>query len=149
MAGANNAFLKRLGFRSREVTKMRAKYGAISSAKDARLAAGQAGVRVPPKLAALLEGTASKLAGGGSIGLKNRAADIVAKRIEQGVSGDLKVGDKLGRREGDLAKRLSSKDVDLMARAINELTALRAGRRVANPMSAAERARAGELLEGI
>lgn len=121
MAGANNAFLKSVGFRKREVTKLRAKYGAISSAKEARLAAEQAGVRIPPKLAARLVGTASKAVGANSISLKTRAAEMVAKRIESGPT-QLQMGAKLGKREGDLAKKLTDRQVQIMSIAQREMS---------------------------
>jgi hypothetical protein len=52
MAGANNRSLKAHGFKAREVKKIRAGYGVISSAKDAANAAQRVGIAVPAKLQA-------------------------------------------------------------------------------------------------
>jgi hypothetical protein len=150
MAGANNAALKSIGFRAREVTKIRAKYGAISSAKEAVLAANAAGVRIPPKLQARVEGYQSRLAQPTGIGLKNRAADIVAKRIEKGVSTDLKVGDKLGRRESTLAKKLTDRQVQIMSIAQREMASWQStGRWDRNALKPHEWREAERLLESV
>lgn len=123
MAGANNAFLKAVGFRKREVAKMRAKYGAISSPKDATNAANMAGVRIPPKLAARVAPAPSKLATPTGISLKTKVASMVAKRIEAGPSTDVKMGTKLGKQESALAKKLTDKQVQIMSIAQREMSA--------------------------
>lgn len=149
MAGANNAFLKSLGFRARETAKIRAKYGAISSAKEARLAAQQACVRVPTKLAARLDGAESRVAAPSGIGLKTRVADMVAKRIESGPTA-LQMGAKLGKREGNLAKKLTDRQVQIMSIAQRELANYQRTREWnADALKPHEWAQAERLLERV
>lgn len=118
MAGANNRALKVHGFKAREIQKLRKGYGIISSAKEAALAAKQVGVRVPEKLAARLDGSASKI-GAATPGAKSAAARIVeqrfgeaAKGVERQIrtQGDIQKTDKVAK----LARKLTDNDVRIM-----------------------------------
>jgi hypothetical protein len=150
MAGANNAFLKAVGFRAREVTKIRAKYGNVSSAKDATVAAGMAGVGVPAKLAARVAPAPSKLDRDTGTSLKNRVTDIVRQHIEAGVSTNLKMGQQLGKREGSLAKKLTDKQVQIMSVAQREMTSWqRTGKWDRSALKPHEWKQAERLLERV
>lgn len=125
MAGANNRALKAHGFKAREIQKLRKGYGVISSAKEAALAAKQVGVRVPEKLAARLDGSASKV-GAATPGAKSAAARIVeqrfgeaAKGVERQIrsQGEIQKTDKVAK----LARKLSDRDAEILTIAQGEL----------------------------
>lgn len=113
MAGANNAFLKAVGFRKREIATIRAKYGTILSPKDAANAAGAAGVRMPAKLA-------GRLAPVPGAGLNAKVTDAMAKRLAA-ANKKLNMGDKLGRKESALARTLTDRQVNIMSIAQREM----------------------------
>lgn len=152
MAGANNAFLKSLGFHKRDIKKIRATYGAISSAKDARIAADRAGVRVPQKLSDRLAdvGPSSKLTRETGVSLKTKTADLVARSIEKGPTANVQMGAKLGKRESGLAKKLTDRQVQIMAVAQRELTSFQStGKWNHNALKPHEWEEAQKILESV
>lgn len=122
MAGANNRALKAHGFKAREIKKIRAGYGVISSAKDAALAAQRVGVALPSKLQARI--AAATPAAPRAADTDRKSAQREVRRIfEQSFGEAATKAAKTIRTQGDLtensrevklARKLSDNDVRIM-----------------------------------
>lgn len=123
MAGANNRSLKAHGFKAREIKKIRAGYGIVSSAKDAAIAAQRVGVPVPARLHARLATSAPVAASGGSDrerhALRNEVKRIVERSFGEATTRTTNAIRSQGElteksREVKLARKLTDNDARIM-----------------------------------
>jgi 3'-phosphoadenosine 5'-phosphosulfate (PAPS) 3'-phosphatase len=123
MAGANNKALKAHGFKAREIKKIRAGYGVISSAKDAVNAAQRVGIAVPAKLQARIASATpapratsdtdrGKALRGEVKRIAEQAFGEAAARVSKAIRSQGELTEKS--REAKLARKVSENDARIM-----------------------------------